>query len=277
MKQLIKKLIRRFGYQISRIDSSVIPVEISADLSKPVDMSLNSVVLPDAHADAPTPTDAFAEMQHLCCDIQEPIIFDVGAHHGETARILRQHFPQAKIFCFEPFPESFQTLRSNTEADQNIICFNFGLSNQAGIFSFHSNLSSATNSLLPSDEFGSTTWEVGLLDTKDVVQAQFKTIDAVLAQLAITQIDILKLDVQGAETLVIEGALSACENGLIHLIYSEIITQPTYVGQKRFDEALATFFNYGFDLHNFYNLSHTARGQLRQVDAIFTKKLFLTA
>lgn len=88
----------------------------------------------------------------------------------------------------------------------------------------------------------------------------------------IPAIDILKLDVQGAEPLVIEGAAKACRRGAIRLVYSEIITQPTYQGQKRFDEALAVFYNNGFDLYNIYNFSLTLDGRLREVDVIFTKR-----
>jgi FkbM family methyltransferase len=273
MKQLIKSLVRRCGYDICRVEKSTLSMETSTDLSVSAEASLNSTGSIDANTDLSVPADAFTEMQRLCLDIKEPIIFDVGAHHGETAIKLRSYFPEARIVCFEPFFESFQVLKRNTESDQRITIFNFGLSNQSGTFPFHSNLSSATNSLLSSDELGSTTWEAGLLETKDIVQAQFKTMDAVLDQLAIPKIDILKLDVQGAEPLVLEGASTACKKGVIQTIYSEIITQPTYVGQKRFDEALAVYFNYGFDLHNIYNLSLTSMGQLRQVDAIFVRQL----
>jgi hypothetical protein len=102
---------------------------------------------------------------------------------------------------------------------------------------------------------------------------RFKTIDFILASMEIPRIDILKLDVQGAEPLVMAGALEACRTGAIGLVYSEIIIQPTYKGQKRFDESLAAFYGNGFDLYNLYNMCHRADGRLCQVDATFTKKL----
>ena len=240
MKKAIQKLALRCGYRISR----------------------------STHAE-----DAFAAMQSLLMGIKEPIIFDVGAHHGHISRAFRELFPTSTLYAFEPFEESFEQLKANTASDPKIHPFNFGLSDREGTQSFHSNPSSATNSLLSTDELGPQTWRSGLLETQKIVQAHFKTIDSVVETLRIPRIDILKLDVQGAEHLIIKGASTTCGRGIVHLIYSEIITQPTYKNQKRFDEALASFYNNGFDLYGIYNMSLTTEGRLRQVDTIFTRQL----
>jgi FkbM family methyltransferase len=250
MKKAVKRLFNVFGYRIGRL----------------------TVPDPFTMSDSFTEPDPFTAMQSLLVGIKEPIIFDVGAHHGLVSRHFRSLFPSSTVYSFEPFPDSFEELRINTASDPRIKAFNFGLSDRNGAQSFHSNPSSATNSLLATDELGSFTWGDGLLETQNVVKAEFKTIDSVLDAMNIPRIDILKLDVQGAEPLVMEGALSACRTGIIGLVYSEIIIQPTYKGQKRLDESLATFYANGFDLFSIYNMSFTAEGRLRQVDVIFTKQ-----
>jgi FkbM family methyltransferase len=217
-------------------------------------------------------TGVFAELQRLCKGIKNPTIFDVGAHIGQTTGEFRRRFPNAQIFSFEPFPESFERLQANSKTDQGIHVFNYGLADQTGTFPFQSNLSSATNSLLTTDNMGFKTWGEGLLETNQVVQADFKTIDLVLKDLNIRKINILKLDVQGAEYRVVKGGAEALRDGVVDYIFSEIITQPTYIGQKRLDEALSVFYNAGFDLHNIFELSSTSDGVLRQFDAIFTRQ-----
>lgn len=211
-------------------------------------------------------------MQHLLGCVAKPIIFDVGAHHGHVARHFRSSFPNSEIYCFEPFPESFQRLSENTTNDPAVHVFNFGFSDHIGSLAFNCNLSSATNSLLQTDQIGSATWGEGLLNTEKIINARFETLDSFVAQHKIREIDILKLDVQGAEPMVMLGSTKACSSRMIHIIYSEIIIQPTYAGQKRFDEALAAFYDRGFDLYNVYNMNCTIDGRLRQVDAIFTRQ-----
>lgn len=199
-------------------------------------------------------------------------IFDVGAHHGVTVRAFRKSFPQARIHAFEPFPDSFRVLRAATERDRGVSAMPIGLADRAGTRCFHSNRSSMTNSLLPVDEAGPRTWGPELLDPVERVEAQFSTVDAVMAELGVSEIDILKLDVQGAEPLVMAGAENALRLGKVKIVYSEIIAQPTYVGQHRFDHGLGVFYDHGLDLHGLYGMDRMPNGRLRCVDAIFTRR-----
>ena len=259
MKKGIQQLLASFGYKISRLSA---PASGEDSITAIREDSITAMR-----------EDPFTAMQHLLIGIKQPIIFDVGAHHGHISRHFRTLFPNSTVYSFEPFQDSFEQLKESTASDPGIKVFNFGLGDRNGTQSFNSNSSSATNSLLATDELGSLTWGSGLLETKTIVQAEFRTLDSVLEAMRIPRIDILKLDVQGAEPLVMEGALSACRTGAIGLVYSEIIIQPTYKGQKRFDESLAAFYRNGFDLYNIYNMCYTAEGRLCQVDATFTKQV----
>lgn len=240
MKKLLQRLANTFGYRISRISGG-------------------------------DTTDAFRDLERLLSRVKQPIIFDVGAHHGHVSRHFRELFPTSLVYAFEPFPESFRVLAENTREDPSIKAFNLGLSDFKGTQSLHSNANSATNSLLPTDDRGARTWGQGLLETGGIVEAHFETADSVVIAQCIQEISILKLDVQGAEPRVMAGASEICRQGLVQIIYSEIIIQPTYVGQARFDQALTPFLGQGFELFNIYNLSSTSDGRLRQLDAIFTR------
>lgn len=196
-------------------------------------------------------------------------IFDVGAYIGDIALDYYRLFPKADILCFEPFPESFDLLKGNVSAVKNIQLFPFGFGAKTGPQEISSNAFSATNSLLKTDNAGKKTWGEGLLETKERLSVAIKTLDEVVTEQGIDHIDILKLDVQGAEHLVLNGAIKTLKAGKIGLVYTEIILLPTYEGQRHFDETLLRFRELGYRLYDLYNSSYNKNRQLRQVDAIF--------
>lgn len=241
MKKILRNLFALFGVQISRINK-------------------NSV------------NDAFVMQKHLTKDThKELIIFDVGAYDGGTSLEYKNIFPNSKIYSFEPFPDSFSKLVKNTSRYKDIIAINKGIGEKDGIAKFNSNSSAPTNSLLDTHESGSTIWGTDLLNTAKKIAVELTTIDSFLEIHNIAKIDILKMDVQGAEYMIMKGAKKTIERGLINMVYTEIITLPTYKEQLNFDEMVNLMRNFGFTLFNFYNFSLTDKGQLRQVDAIFLK------
>lgn len=241
MKKLIKQIASIFGYAISR-----------AELKRAAD--------------------PYVAMRALLSGVERPIIFDVGACYGEFSLRLKQIFPQSTVYAFEPFDVSFRRLKRSANGDCSIHIFDYGLSDSCGIKKFYSNAVAQTNSLLPTDSAAHITWWAGALETREVIDAKFDTLDNVLARYEIPRIDLLKLDVQGAEQLVMAGSLEACRRQSIAVIYTEVILQPTYESQIRFDEQLKCFYDLGFDLYSLYNLSFADNGKLRQVDAIFTRR-----
>jgi FkbM family methyltransferase len=214
--------------------------------------------------------DPFEEQKRLLWTKKTPVIFDVGAHHGQTALLYAELFGEGMIYCFEPYEESYRMLVQNVHAHKNIRPFNIALGNAIGTTKFFLNKSSQTNSMLPSAAKGAEVWGKGMLETDAVGQVAVTTLDAFMGSQSIGTIDILKMDAQGAEYMILEGATKAIREKRIGLIYSEIITLSTYEGQKEFDEMLRIFRENGFALHNLFNPSLTDDGRLRQVDAVFT-------
>jgi hypothetical protein len=144
-----------------------------------------------------------------------------------------------------------------------------GLSDRSGSQLFYSNMFAPTNSLLEPDPAADETWGKDVVRAKAVVECEFVALDEFVEKNNITRIDILKLDVQGSETEILNRARNALKNGIIALIYSEIITMPTYKGQQKLWETLRAFDHYGMDLHNNLKFSN---GRISQFDAIFVRR-----
>ncbi|MEO7393553.1 MAG: FkbM family methyltransferase [Chitinophagaceae bacterium] len=201
-------------------------------------------------------------------------IFDIGAHFGETSLFYNKIFSYPTIYSFEPFLPSFEILKSSVKSFHNIKVFNLAISSFSGQVDFNVNKSSATNSILPTSKDGGKNWGENLLDTIETIKLDSITIDDFVEKCNIENIDILKIDTQGTEYEIIQGASKSIEQNKIKLIYLEIIIVSTYQGQKYFDEILLLLRTKGFQLFNIYNCTYSDKNELKQLDAIFINKTF---
>lgn len=239
MKNLIQKTLRHFGYELRRTRDAI-------------------------------------SLQKELIKGRDPVIFDVGAHVGSVARKYRQLFPLASIYCFEPFPPSFEQLLQNLEGDSRISCYKVAVSEKRGKAVLNANLSSSTNSLLATDPRGSRYWGEGLLDTNAQVEVDTTTIDCFFHENGISHIDILKLDVQGAEFAALNGATEVLSHSKVSLIYTELLMCPTYVGQHKLYEYLTLLDSYGYEFLDYFNPERSGK-QLIQADIVFLNSSFKKA
>lgn len=238
MKKILKQILLKLGYKV---------------------VNLNT-----------TERDAFKDQVRLSGN--NPItIFDVGACTGSVTFQYNDLFKKALIYSFEPYIPSFRILQESMRHHKNVRVFNIAFSDKTGHTEFYVNESSATNSILETHPDGGKNWNQRSLNTIEKIQINTITLDEFIAKNKIEKIDILKLDTQGTEYQILEGAKKAMNENKIPLIYMEMITRPTYKGQKDLDEILLLLRNNGFKLYNFYNYSYNSLGELRQVDAIFIK------
>jgi FkbM family methyltransferase len=192
----------------------------------------------------------------------EPIIFDVGAHHGESVEYIKKLFPLASIYSFEPDPDSFDVLSAN--AIERVTYFNLALSDMDGTASFYRNKISHTNSLLKvnlqskdsiaiarSTAEGNSEYLEGLNNEVMVPTAR---LDTILSQSGIDKIDLLKIDVQGAECQVLAGAPDTLRRTKVVVL--EISFFDYYEGQTSFLDVEKILAPAGFQLFSISEISN---------------------
>lgn len=148
-------------------------------------------------------------------DKSQTIIFDVGANIGEYAQkvatILNTNY---MIYAFEPSPVTASTLKKNTQSDENIKVFNIGLGDQpleAELYTQSAN--STTASLLQRDDLPSSAqYEIVKIDT----------LTNFCSKAGVSNIDFMKIDVEGYEYQVLSGAKPMIEAQQIRFIQFEI-------------------------------------------------------
>lgn len=198
----------------------------------------------------------------------EPVIFDVGAHVGETAARYRALFPRALIHSFEPYPPSCQRLAGAFQADPRVVPHNVAVAATTGMAKLRVNRASVTNSLLESDLRGSDYWGSDLLDTQQEIDVKTLALDDFCRDEHIKHVDVLKIDVQGAEYAVLAGAQRLLEGHAVDLIYLEMIMAPSYVGQRKYHYYLTSLDALGYELFDLFNPGRRD-GRLIQSDGIF--------
>jgi FkbM family methyltransferase len=196
-------------------------------------------------------------------------IFDVGAHDGRTIDLYKKHFPKSNIFSFEPTPKTFEVLVRKSSKHENVKIFNEALTDYIGTTDFHLNHSSLTNSILKSSDIKYNLSNV--YETKEKITVKANTIDNFCLENKVDKIDLLKIDVQGADLQVLKGAENMLKNKKIELIFIEVEFVQVYQNQPLFHDVSLFLNEFEYRLFSLYNLSINTEGQMIYGDAIFVK------
>jgi FkbM family methyltransferase len=145
-------------------------------------------------------------------------IFDVGSNQGEWSRLARECFPSACIHTFEIIPEVYCKLINNiTTLGPRVIPNGFGLGEKIGTIPMkycevNDRWSTHLNMLSPGTVADmSFQWRDCLTSTGDAYMKHHK----------IDRVDLLKIDVEGAEHLVLKGFIQSMTAGNVGCIQFE--------------------------------------------------------
>jgi FkbM family methyltransferase len=158
--------------------------------------------------------DVEVDLQRLTASEPLRTIFDVGGNFGQSALRFSRAFPDARIFTFEPVPESFFKLEANIAGRRSITAFRHGFGDVAGAFQIQLQPNPGANTLNgPRSSMGS-------------VEIRLETLDSFVVEHGIAQIDFLKIDVEGYEMEVLEGAAATLARGAVRYVYAECVFAP---------------------------------------------------
>jgi FkbM family methyltransferase len=127
------------------------------------------------------------------------MVFDVGANVGDWSKTAATFFPKAEIHSFELSQQTFKSLEKNLKAD----CFhlnNFGLGSYDGTIEYKDyGDGSGVNTIITNTTYHDETCD-GVIAVSNL-----RTGSSYCRDREIEKIDFLKIDVEGAENLVLEG------------------------------------------------------------------------
>jgi FkbM family methyltransferase len=170
-------------------------------------------------------------------------VFDVGANVGQYARLLRSWGYAGRVISFEPMSTPYRVLKAHARRDPAWETLNIGLGNADTQATINVSAASVFSSLLPSTE------DLHAFDsmsrTVRTEQVTIRRLDSVLCEVRGSGRNLcLKVDTQGYERMVIEGAGDQlCEFRCIQL---ELSTKPLYRGEASFAEMVSLLADRGF-------------------------------
>ena len=125
-----------------------------------------------------------------------PLIVDVGANVGQFVNAAKLFFPEARVVSFEPDPETFADLQVNTNSLKDVNLHNIGLGDHEGALTFYRHKLSVMSSF--------TTLADEMASHRGSAELPIRCLDAVLE--SDDRPDLLKIDVEGFERQVLQGA-----------------------------------------------------------------------
>jgi FkbM family methyltransferase len=131
----------------------------------------------------------FVEEEYRLPSGDEPVrtVVDLGSHVGVSVLWFRALYPNAEIVAVEPHPETFRRLQRNVGNLQRVHLVHAAVGDSDG-----------PRALFASDE----SWAASLLPQPALERAGqviCRRLDGVLAELGLESVDVLKVDVEGAE------------------------------------------------------------------------------
>lgn len=147
---------------------------------------------------------------------EEPVLLDVGANQGDYSLALKAKFANAKVYSFEPHPRSFQRLE--VAARGQLVARNMALGSAPGTFTLFDRVD------VNGSSHASLYREViSQIHKQEVVATEVtvETLDRFAAQEGIDYVDFLKIDTEGNDLAVLQGAESLLREGRIGCIHFE--------------------------------------------------------
>lgn len=190
-------------------------------------------------------------------------VIDVGAWIGQTVNGYRRLYPKAQIHAFEPQPRQFDRLVRRFAGASDTTIWSMAMSNWTGTQTLHVTEPGYETSLLePTSEYLAT----GICRRQDV-RVTTTALDTFCQQQGIDRIDVLKMDVQGNELRVLQGARGLFDRDCVGLVFAELNFCHKYEGQCWWYDVGAWLAGYGFELREL-------APQWRQSRAVHANGLF---
>ena len=212
--------------------------------------------------------DKYADIKLVLAGHPMRTLIDIGANVGQTARELRKAWPDAEIHCCEPVPTTFNALKAAVGGDARTHCHPVAIGARHETLEMHL-AQGGDRSDISSLHAGHPALDGARITH---IPVQVIPLTELFEQQGITHADLLKIDTEGHDLAVLDGAAPLLASGRIGLVDVEVgmnrdntFHVPLGLMQQRLEDL-------GYRLFGIYDQMQewpTKRPVLRRCNAVF--------
>lgn len=190
----------------------------------------------------------FALRKHFK-ELKKGVFIDIGANIGKYTVMMSNNLGgNGEVIAIEPHPENFRTLERNIDLNRckNVVALNLACWNkktELKLFS-HEDQPLLASAVKPSENY---------------IKTQADTLDNIIKDLGVKKIDLIKIDVEGAEQQVLEGMKNILKKKKARIIFEAW-------NQQYVDACRKILGKYGYEirhLDNWYWLGFPGKSPLK--------------
>ena len=206
-------------------------------------------------------------------NINPKTIIDIGANRGMFSKTANYLFKDAKIIAYEPLKLCYSELEKLKKTIPSFECFNYAIGNKIEKSQIFRSSYDYSSSILKMEDLHKEAFP--LSDKINIEDIEVTTLDKALFNKKLQRPIMVKIDVQGYENFVIEGAakilektdILICELSFHKLYNNQVLFGDVYVQLKKMDFRFLGSLN---------ELWHPQIFALLQIDGLFVKNNFKT-
>ncbi|MEX2643688.1 MAG: FkbM family methyltransferase [Acetobacterales bacterium] len=215
-----------------------------------------------------TASSLIAVLRLRACGLSPRRILDIGANKGQFVASCRAVFPDAAVIALEPIPALAEQLAATFRDDPLVTAVCAAVGSRRETRRFEINDFSPSSSFLPLSEThrqsfpeasGTRSEEMAILP-----------LDELMAERGIGPCDLIKIDVQGFEMEVLQGAGTTLDAAR-HVVV-ECSLRPLYEGESALTDIFGFLHERGFESVGAVDiLSAPQNGLVLQADILFSR------